>query len=134
MRLRLTEEQTLIESSVRTLLDGEYSFAQRQHSLDAPHGCRAELWARFADMGWLALPLPQHSGGLGGGALETGLLMRAFGRHLVVEPFLACVVLAGGALARMGRPDHAKMKRRLTSLACFAALPLCGADAEVSFA
>ncbi len=108
MRLRLTEEQTLIEASVRSLLDGEYSFARRQRSLDAPHGCRAELWSRFADMGWLALPLPQQNGGLGGGALETGLLMRAFGRHLVVEPYLACVVMAGAALARMGRPDQVK--------------------------
>lgn len=106
MRLRLTEEQSLIQASVGSLLEGEYSFAQRQRSLDAPNGCRAELWAQFADMGWLALPLPLEAGGLGGGALETGLLMRAFGRHLVVEPYLACAVLAGGVVANMARPDQ----------------------------
>ena len=106
MNLRLTEEQTLIEASVRSLLDGEYSFAQRQRSIEAPDGCRSELWAKFADMGWLALPLSEEAGGLGGGALETGLLMRAFGRHLVVEPYLACAVLAGGVVAGMGRPGQ----------------------------
>ena len=106
MQLRLTEEQSLIDASVRSLLDGEYGFAQRRRSLDAPSGCRAELWAQFAAMGWLALPLPQAVGGLGGGALETGLLMRAFGRHLVVEPYLACAVLAGAVVARLGRPDQ----------------------------
>ncbi len=106
MRLRLSQEQNLIEASVGSLLEGEYSFAQRQRSLDAPHGCRAELWMQFANMGWLALPVPQEAGGLGGGALETGLLMRAFGRHLVVEPYLACAVLAGGVVARMARPDQ----------------------------
>ena len=108
MRLRLTEEQTLIEASVRSLLEGEYSFAQRQRSLDAPNGCRTELWAQFANMGWLALPLPQDAGGLGGGALEIGLLMRAFGRHLVVEPYLACAVFAGRIVASLGRPDQAE--------------------------
>ena len=104
MRLRLTEEQSLILASVDSLLEGEYSFAQRQRSLDAPNGCRAELWAQFAHMGWLSLPLPLKAGGLGGGALETGLLMRAFGRHLVVEPYLACAVLAGGVVASMKPP------------------------------
>ena len=107
MRLRLTDEQNLIEASVGSLLEGEYSLAQRQRSLDAPHGCRAELWARFAHLGWLALPVPREAGGLGGGALETGLLMRAFGRHLVVEPYLACAVLASGVVASMARPDQA---------------------------
>ena len=106
MRLSLTEEQSLVEASVRSLLEGEYSFAQRQHSLDAPNGCRAELWTQFAHMGWLALPVPQDAGGLGGGALETGLLTRAFGRHLVVEPYLACAVLVGGVVSRMARPDQ----------------------------
>ncbi|MFM9999356.1 MAG: acyl-CoA dehydrogenase family protein [Burkholderiaceae bacterium] len=102
MKLRLTEEQSLIEASVRTMLQEQYSFAQRQRSLDAPQGCRAELWAQFAELGWLALPVPQHAGGLGGGALETGLLMRAFGRHLVVEPYLPCAVLTGRVLAALG--------------------------------
>ena len=108
MQLRLTEEQSLIDASVRSLLDGEYDFVQRRRSVDAPNGCRAELWAQFAAMGWLALPLPQAVGGLGGGALETGLLMRAFGRHLVVEPYLACAVLAGTVVSRLGRPDQAR--------------------------
>ena len=108
MQLRLTEEQSQIDASVRSLLDGEYDFVQRRRSLDAPNGCRAELWAQFAAMGWLALPLPQAVGGLGGGALETGLLMRAFGRHLVVEPYLACAVLAGTVVSRLGRPDQAR--------------------------
>ena len=106
MQFRLSEEQALIEASVRALLDGEYSFAQRQCSLDAPHGCRSDLWAKFATMGWLGLPLPQELGGLGGGALETGLLMRAFGRHLVVEPYLPCVLLAARLMARLARPEQ----------------------------
>ena len=38
-----------------------------------------EIWKQFADLGWLALPIPEAYGGLGGGAVETGILMEAFG-------------------------------------------------------
>ena len=102
MQLRLTEEQTLIESSVLSLLAGEYDFQRRQRSLQAPDACNPELWSRFASLGWLALSLPERVGGLACGALATGLLMQAFGRHLVVEPYHACVLLATRLLAELG--------------------------------
>lgn len=103
MKLALTEEQALVESSVLAFLAKEYDFAARRASLAAPHGCRADLWRRFAKLGWLGLPLPESAGGLGAGALETGLLMRAFGRHLVIEPFHACVIVAARLIAALAR-------------------------------
>lgn len=106
MRLSPTDEQALIQSSVQALLAKEYSFAQRQHSLDAGNGCHAAPWDRFARMGWLALPLPERVGGLGAGAVEAGLLMQAFGRHLVIEPYHASVLLASRLLAELGREDQ----------------------------
>ena len=103
MNPSLTDEQSLIESSALTLLAKEYDFARRRASLAAPHGCRADLWSLFGASGWLALPVPEAAGGLGGGALEAGLLMHAFGRHLVVEPFHACALTAARLLAVHGR-------------------------------
>jgi len=41
-------------------------------------------------------------GGLGGGPLATMIVMREFGRNLVVEPFLETVVLAGGLIEDVG--------------------------------
>lgn len=102
----LTEEQTLIEESALDLLGREYDFALRRESLAAPHGCRPNIWGLFADAGWLALPVPEARGGLGCGALEAGLLMRAFGRHLVVEPFHACALTATRLLADLARADQ----------------------------
>ena len=102
----LTDEQSLIETSALALLGKEYDFLRRRASLMAPHGCRADLWSLFGTSGWLALPIPEASGGLGGGALEAGLLMRAFGRHLVVEPFLACALTAARLMAVHGRADQ----------------------------
>ena len=38
------------------------------------------------------------------GALSTMIIMQEFGRHLVVEPFVETVVLAGGLLERVANP------------------------------
>src|SRR5207248_6457399 len=50
------------------------------------------------------LPFAPEDGGSGGGAVELAILMEAFGKHLVVEPYLATVVLAGGLIAALGSP------------------------------
>lgn len=109
MRLTPTEEQVLIADSVRDFLAAEYGFARRRRSLDTPHGCEPEVWRQFAAMGWLGLAVPEHDGGLGAGLLEAGLLMRAFGRHLVLEPLLASALVATPLLARHG---HAQQRAR----------------------
>ena len=106
MRLTLTEEQSLIEPSVRDFLAAEYDFARRQRSVQAPHACEPTVWRQFADMGWLGLLVPERAGGLGVGMLEAGLVMRAFGRHLVVEPYAATALLATPLLAAHGRSEQ----------------------------
>ncbi|WP_285274653.1 acyl-CoA dehydrogenase family protein [Halopseudomonas bauzanensis] len=94
MLLAPTDLQDMIESSVLDYLKHEYDFIARANSLAAPNGINATVWQNFADMGWLGLPVAEEDGGIGGGPLEAGLLMRAFGQHLVVEPYLACVLRA----------------------------------------
>ena len=43
---------------------------------------------------------------LGGSAADIGILMEAFGRSLVLEPYVASVVLGGGLVAALGTPDQ----------------------------
>ena len=50
----------------------------------------------------IGLPFAEEHGGFGGGAVETMLVMEAFGRALALEPYLATVVLAGTALRLAG--------------------------------
>jgi alkylation response protein AidB-like acyl-CoA dehydrogenase len=52
-------------------------------------------------MGLLGLTLPEDQGGFGGGPVETLLVMEQFGRGLVLEPYLATVVLGLGLLRRV---------------------------------
>lgn len=101
MNFSLTEEQQLIQASAMDWLAGNYSFRQREAGVHREGGA-ATVWKAFAEMGWFGLPLAEESGGSGGGPLEAGLLMQAFGRHLVVEPFHACVLQAARLLALAG--------------------------------
>jgi alkylation response protein AidB-like acyl-CoA dehydrogenase len=93
-----SDDQRLLVESVTRLLADNYSFAQRKTYLTKPEGFSTEIWAKFAELGLLGLPFAEEFGGFGGGAQEVMLVMQAFGRVLVLEPFLATVVLGGTAI------------------------------------
>lgn len=99
MQLSFTEEQRLLEDSALRFLAKEYGFEERRRTVALPDACAPNVWSQFAEMGWLGLPIAEEAGGFGGGPIETGLLMRALGRYLVVEPFLPSIVLAGALLS-----------------------------------
>jgi alkylation response protein AidB-like acyl-CoA dehydrogenase len=60
------------------------------------------LWPEMAELGWLALPIPEAYGGFGQGAADVGILSECFGRHLVVTPYVASLVLCGRLIASLG--------------------------------
>jgi len=97
-----TEEQRLLRDSVERLVADHYSFEKRRGHLAEPAGWSAEMWARYAELGLLGLPFAEEHGGFGGGPIDVMLVMEAFGRALVLEPYLATVVLAGTALRLAG--------------------------------
>jgi alkylation response protein AidB-like acyl-CoA dehydrogenase len=106
MDIQLTEEQELLRSSVQRLLRDAYDFDARRKILASETGFCRNTWRSFAELGVLAAPFPEEAGGLGGGPLATMILMQEFGRHLVVEPFLETVVLAGGLIEAAGTPSQ----------------------------
>ena len=102
MDIQFTEEQELLRSSVQRLLREQYDFEARRRILASEEGYCRKRWQTFAELGLLAAPFAEDVGGLGGGPLSTMIIMQEFGRHLVVEPFVETVVLAGGLLERAG--------------------------------
>jgi len=91
----------MLSDSIARFVAADYSFEERQRIASTDAGWSPELWRTFADLGWTAVPFAEEDGGLGGGAVETMLMMEQFGRALLVEPFLANVILAGGVLRRL---------------------------------
>src|SRR5947209_7852255 len=106
MDIQFTEEQELLRSSVQRLLRNEYDFEARRKIVASEEGFSRTHWAAFAELGLLAAPFSEGAGGLGGGPLSTMIVMHEFGRHLVVEPFVETIVLAGGLIERLGTHEQ----------------------------
>ena len=98
MDFSFSEEQTLLQESIERFIRNDYSFDARQRIVKGEPGYDAGNWRTFAELGWLGVPFPEDDGGFGGTAIESILMCEQFGKGLVVEPFLATVVLAGGAI------------------------------------
>jgi pimeloyl-CoA dehydrogenase small subunit len=101
-----SDDQRLLVESVTRMLGDTYSFAQRKGYQALPEGYSPAVWAQFAEQGLLGLPFAEEYGGFGGTAQEVMLVMQAFGRVLVLEPFLPTVVLCGTALNVAGSADQ----------------------------
>jgi len=109
MDFTLTDEQRLLKDSVDRLLADRYAFDQRKNHFKEPGGWSTALWSQYAELGLLGLPFAEQYGGFGGGAVEVMLVMEAFGRALILEPYLATVVL-GGTAVRQGGSDAVKSR------------------------
>lgn len=106
MDLQYSPEQTQLRESVERFVRDEYGFAHRRKLTTAEPGFDASCWKQYADFGWLAVPFAEDDGGIGGDATDTGIVMEGVGRGLLLEPYLANVVLAGGLLAALGNAEQ----------------------------
>ena len=102
MDFDLTDEQRLLKDSVDRLIADQYAFEQRKKHMAEPAGWSAAVWNQYAELGLLGLPFEEKFGGFGGGPVETMIVMEAFGRGLVLEPYFATVILGGGLLRQAG--------------------------------
>jgi pimeloyl-CoA dehydrogenase small subunit len=107
MDFELSEEQRLLKDSVERLTAQRYDFEARRKFMAEPDGWSRALWKQYVDLGLTALPFAEEHGGVGGGPVETMIVMEAFGRALALEPYFATVVLGGGFL-RGGASDAVK--------------------------
>src|SRR6195256_140423 len=96
MDFDLSEEQRLLKESVDGLLNDSYDFdARKKYAAEKGGGSRG-VWGKLAERGRLGLPFSEDDGGFGAGAVETMIVMEALGKALVLEPYLATVVIGGG--------------------------------------
>jgi alkylation response protein AidB-like acyl-CoA dehydrogenase len=99
---RYTEEQLALQETLRRWIARDYDFERRRALSRSALGYSAEAWARYADLGLLALPFPEEFGGLGGNAVDVMAVMELVGEGLLLEPYLSTVVLCGGLIRDSG--------------------------------
>jgi alkylation response protein AidB-like acyl-CoA dehydrogenase len=106
MDFSISEEQSMLADSISKFIDNDYDFERRQEIAESEDGYSKELWQTYAELGWTAVPFAEDDGGFGGGPIELMLMMEQFGRGLVVEPYLANIVLFGGVMRRAATDEQ----------------------------
>jgi alkylation response protein AidB-like acyl-CoA dehydrogenase len=107
MDFTFSEEQQMLLETTRRFIAKDYGFeARRQIREKSARGFSPEVWQTFADIGLLALNVPEQEDGLGGGPIETMLVMTAIGEGLVLEPYLASAVIATRTIAALGNAQQ----------------------------
>ncbi|MHA7815317.1 MAG: acyl-CoA dehydrogenase family protein [Pseudohaliea sp.] len=102
MNFDFSDEQVMLRDSVARFIQDDYDFDSRRRIVASDLGMSKENWDTFAELGWLSVPFPEEFGGFGGGPVDLMVMMEEFGKGLVVEPYLATVVLFGGLLRHGG--------------------------------
>ncbi|MFI4931489.1 MAG: acyl-CoA dehydrogenase family protein [Burkholderiales bacterium] len=103
MNFEYSDEQRALHESLTRWLDKHYTFAQRRERLQATSATDDTTWHTLAEMGLLALPLPEARGGLDGDSVDVAGVMAILGAKGVLEPYLP-TVLAARLLADTGTP------------------------------
>ena len=100
MNFELSEEQKMIQQSVERFVQDNYDLNTRISLSANDCGYSSDFWKSMAELGWLGLPFDESDGGFGGNQIDVLVIMEQFGKGLVLEPFLASVVMGGGALKK----------------------------------
>mgnify|MGYP001159754773 FL=1 len=98
MNLNYSEEQVMLREQIQKFCESEYDFYTREKIVKSSDDFDSNVWKLFAEQGWLSMPFSEENGGLGFGAIELSVLFEEFGKALVIEPYLATVVLSGTLL------------------------------------
>jgi alkylation response protein AidB-like acyl-CoA dehydrogenase len=97
MHFGLTEEQALLQETVRGFVAGECPPPRLREIFDAGAGHDPALWKGLAEIGIAGLTVPESLGGAGLGLLELALVMEELGAGALPSPSfghaLACLAI-----------------------------------------
>ena len=106
MSFAYNEDQKLLAESVDRFILDDYSFEDRRKAIAMEGGFDKKTWKKFGELGWLALPIPEDFGGLGGSTVDVAVLLEGLGRGLVVEPYQSSIILGVETIVLAGRADQ----------------------------
>jgi alkylation response protein AidB-like acyl-CoA dehydrogenase len=116
MDFEFSDEQQQLHDTVDRYLNEQYAFEKFRAVNASAEGWDKATWKGLADLGVLAINVPEEQGGLGFGPLENLALMGACGRSLLLEPFLSSAIIATAVLrAHVGVAAAAEMLQKMAS-------------------
>ncbi len=101
MDFGLNEQQEMLQKSARDFLADSYSDKILAQMAKDPRGFTAQMWNSMAELGWMALSIPEAYGGIGD-FLDLTLVLKEMGRAGLISPYFSSVVLGASLLAAAG--------------------------------
>ena len=108
MRFSLTPEQQQLSDVVQRFLDEQYDFQTRRKILDSPAGWSRQVWSKLAELGLLALQVPEELGGMAPAVVETLLSVTAMGKAMLLEPYVSSAIVATTLIRELGSAQQRK--------------------------
>ena len=108
MRFTLTPEQQQLGDVVQRFLSEQYDFQKRRKILDSPAGWSRQVWSKLAELGLLALQVPEEDGGMAPAVVETLLSVTAMGKAMLLEPYLSSAIIATTLIRELGSAQQRK--------------------------
>jgi alkylation response protein AidB-like acyl-CoA dehydrogenase len=105
----------LLRDSVERFVARSYGIEERTDIARTDPGFSTANWETFAELGWLGVLAPERAGGIEGRVVDAALLAEAFGRGLLLEPFVANVAGAGTLLAAATDPRAASILEEMVA-------------------
>lgn len=105
MDFRLSQEQELLRDSARRYFatDGNFENSRRRGPLASAYD-----WSRFAELGWLAMLVPEDLGGLGARLGDIAILCEEMGRGLTRASFVGGAILPTRIITRCASHEHCR--------------------------
>src|SRR5207302_7425498 len=102
MRFTPTAEQQQLGEMVQRFLSERYGFETRRKILDSAAGWSREVWSKLAELGLLALQVPEEHGGMAPAVVETLLTVTAMGKAMLLEPYISSAIIGTTLLHKLG--------------------------------
>lgn len=102
MDFRLNEDQIQLQKAAADFLSKESSKEVVFKAFEGENGDAPEFYKKIADLGWLALAVPEDNGGLGMGVVEQAVLQEQLGYHAAPGAYFSNACLSIPALLALG--------------------------------
>jgi alkylation response protein AidB-like acyl-CoA dehydrogenase len=115
MDFSLNEDQTQIARQARRFFENECPIKWVREMFEDGRGFTDEVWGKMAEMGWMAIRIPEAYGGMDMELMDLCVILEEMGRAVQPGPFFSTVLLAGETITETG--SDAQKEAYLTRIA-----------------
>lgn len=106
MDFRLNEDQIQLQKAAADFLSKESTKEVVFTAFESENGDAPDFYKKMAELGWLALAIPEDKGGLGMGVVEQAILLEQLGYYSAPGAYFSNACLSIPALLALGAEDE----------------------------